>query len=65
MNSLRNVILPALLALSATLSPSAAFADDGAATPEEVVTKVWGAAKFLQTKGVSGLAALNNPDGPS
>jgi len=64
MKSLRNVSLLALLALSAALPTTAAFADEGAATPEEVVTKVWGAAKFLQNKGVSGLAALNNPDGP-
>ena len=64
MKSLRNVSLLALLALSAALPTTAAIAENGAATPEEVVTKVWGAAKFLQTKGVSGLAALNNPDGP-
>ena len=64
MNTIRKVSMLALAALTATLTHTVALADDGTATPEEVITKVWGAAKFLQTKGVSGIAALNNADGP-
>ena len=64
MNANRKATRLVLVALTAALSNLAAVADDGAATPEEVVTKVWGAAKFLQTKGVSGISALNNADGP-
>jgi len=32
--------------------------------PDEAITKVWSAAKFLQDKGVSGFASLNSKDGP-
>jgi cytochrome c len=42
----------------------AAPATEEAATPEEVITKVWSAAKFLQDKGASGFASLNSKDGP-
>lgn len=53
-------------ALTATLCAAtpAVHAEDGHAIAEDVVTKVWGAARFLQTKGASGIAALNNADGP-
>lgn len=44
--------------------PAAALAADEAATPEEAITKVWSAAKFLQNKGASGFASLNSKDGP-
>ncbi|MBN0985854.1 cache domain-containing protein [Amphritea pacifica] len=58
----------ARLALTVTvttiLSTTTAIADEGAATPDEVVTKVWGAAKVLQTKGASAIPSLNNADGP-
>jgi signal transduction histidine kinase len=37
---------------------------DETASPEEAMAKVWSAAKLLQEKGVSGLAALNSKDGP-
>lgn len=41
-----------------------ASAADEAATPDEAITKVWAAARYLQDKGVSGFAALNSKDGP-
>lgn len=40
------------------------YAQETTATPNEAVTKVWSAAKMLQSKGASGIAALNNADGP-
>jgi cytochrome c len=64
MNENRKALMLILAALTVGLTNVAALADEGAATPNEVVTKVWGAAKFLQTKGVSGIPALNNADGP-
>lgn len=56
-----------LLASSFSLLAGAAWAAPAAeetATPDEVIAKVWAAAKFLQTKGVSGIAAFNSKDGP-
>lgn len=64
MNTIRKVSMLVLAALTAGLTSTAVLADDPAATPNEAITKVWGAARFLQTKGVSGIAALNNADGP-
>lgn len=64
MNMIHKVSMLVLAALSAGLTTTAAVADEEAATPTEAVTKVWGAAKFLQTKGVSGISSLNNSDGP-
>ena len=58
---LRNCALALLLA---TFGGAATAADDDSATPEEAITKVWSAARFLQDKGVSGFAALNSKDGP-
>ena len=51
------------LALLVSLAAGVASAAEEAATPQEVVTKVWSATKFLQDKGVSGFAALNSKDG--
>jgi len=51
------------LALLVSLTAGVANAAEEAATPQEVVTKVWSATKFLQDKGVSGFAALNSKDG--
>lgn len=53
--------VPALLV---TLMAGNALAADDVATPEEAITKVWAASKFLQNKGVSGFASLNSKDGP-
>lgn len=54
-----------LLSLSALTGVAlAAPAAEESATPEEVVTRVWAAAKFLQTKGVSGIPSFNSTDGP-
>jgi hypothetical protein len=64
MNSIRKISLLALSALTAGVINTTALAEGGAATPDEVVTKVWGAAKVLQTKGVSAIPELNNADGP-
>lgn len=50
--------------VSAFMTLAFAASAEEAATPEEAITKVWGAAKFLQDKGVSGFAALNSRDGP-
>ncbi|HJV26076.1 MAG TPA: cache domain-containing protein [Aromatoleum sp.] len=49
-----------MLAGAALAAPAA----EDSATPEDAVTKVWAAAKFLQTKGVSGISAFNSKDGP-
>ncbi|QID19541.1 calcium:proton antiporter [Nitrogeniibacter mangrovi] len=66
MNKIRTTAILAATALTIGLTSLTAHADADAdsATPQEVITKVWGAAKFLQTKGISGIAALNNADGP-
>jgi cytochrome c len=64
MKTIRKLSMLIMAALTAGLTSVAAQADDTTATPDEVVTKVWSAARFLQTKGVSGIAALNNADGP-
>ena len=45
-------------------SAIAVAADPDAATPEEVVSKVWAASRFLNEKGASGFAAFNSKDGP-
>jgi hypothetical protein len=55
----------AALAGAAGLSPGrVAAADDDVASPEEVVSKVWAASRFLNEKGASGVAAFNSKDGP-
>src|SRR4249919_3991089 len=41
----------------------ATAADPDAATPEEVVSKVWAASRFLNEKGASGFADFNSKDG--
>ena len=51
------------LALLVSLGANVASAADEAATPQEAITKVWSATKFLQDKGVSGFASLNSRDG--
>lgn len=54
------------LSLLASLFAGVACAAPGdeAATANEVITKVWAAAKFLQDKGASGFASLSSKDGP-
>lgn len=59
-NSIRK---QAILLVGLCAVAGAGFAQE-AATPEEAVTKVWSAAKYLQDKGASGIAALNSKDGP-
>ncbi len=66
MHSIAKRIRLTLLTLAVTVTTilsNTAVADE-AATPDEVVTKVWGAAKVLQTKGASAIPSLNNADGP-
>jgi cytochrome c len=41
----------------------AGAADPDAAPPEEVVSKVWAASRFLNEKGASGFAEFNSKDG--
>lgn len=55
---------PALLAALLAGAVGGAYAADDIATPEEAITKVLAAAKYLQDKGASGFAALNSKDGP-
>lgn len=45
-------------------SGMAIAADPDAATPEEVISKVRAASRFLNEKGASGFASFNNNDGP-
>ena len=59
---IRNCLLAVLVSLLAGLA-SAAPAEE-TATPEEVIAKVWGAARFLQDKGASGFPSINSRDGP-
>jgi cytochrome c len=57
----------AAIALAAVTAFGGSFAtatDPDAATPEEVVSKVWAASRFLNEKGASGFAAFNSKDGP-
>ena len=63
---IRSCALTLLVSLLAgvTYAAPATQAVDEVATPEEAITKVWSAARFLQDKGVSGVAALNSKDGP-
>lgn len=63
MTQVRNSAFLCALAL-VTGAAAAAPAAEETATPDEVVTKVWAAAKFLQHKGVSGISAFNSKDGP-
>jgi hypothetical protein len=63
MSSIRSCALTLLVSLAAGLACVASAADD-AATPDEVITKVWSAAKFLQDKGPAGFASFNSKDGP-
>ena len=53
-----------LAAVTAFGSGLATAADPDAATPDEVVSKVWAASRFLNEKGASGFAAFNSKDGP-
>ena len=53
-----------LAAVTAFGNGFAIAADPDAATPEEVVSKVWAASRFLNEKGASGFAAFNSKDGP-
>jgi hypothetical protein len=67
---IRNSALTLLLSLfagwagAAAPAPTAVPAAEEAATPEESITKVWTAARFLQDKGASGFASFNSKDGP-
>jgi len=42
----------------------ATAADPDDATPEEVISKVWAASRFLNEKGAAGFAEFNSKDGP-
>ena len=42
----------------------ASAADPDAATPEEVISKVWAASRLLNEKGAAGFAEFNSKDGP-
>jgi hypothetical protein len=54
----------AAITVASTLAFSGiAMAGEDAATPEEVVSKVWAASRFLSEKGASGIAAFNSKDG--
>jgi len=63
MRLIRNCAMTLLTSLFAGLSCAATLPEE-AATADEVITKVWSAATFLQDKGVSGFASLNSKDGP-
>lgn len=63
MQLIRSCALTFLVSMFAGLARAAPAAEE-AATPDEVITKVWAAARFLQDKGVSGFASLNSKDGP-
>jgi hypothetical protein len=63
MHTIRNSAVALLASMFAGLA-GAAPATDEAAAPNEAVTKVWAAARFLQDKGVSGFASFNSKDGP-
>lgn len=63
MQLIRHCALTLLASMVAGLACAAPAAEESA-TPEEAITKVWSAAKFLQDKGVSGFASLNSKDGP-
>ncbi|MFZ4535974.1 cache domain-containing protein [Propionivibrio sp.] len=62
---IRNSVLSLLLSMFAGLACAAPpVAVEESATPDEAITKVRSAAKFLQDKGGSGFASLNSKDGP-
>ncbi len=61
---IRSCALTLLVSMFAGLACAAPAAVEEAATPDEAITKVWAATKFLQDKGVSGFASLNSKDGP-
>jgi hypothetical protein len=56
-------LFAAIIVGSALAAGGIAVAAEDAATPEEVVSKVWSASRFLNEKGVSGLAEFNSKDG--
>jgi cytochrome c len=61
----RTIIAAMVLAAVAAFGTGiAAAADPESATPEEVVSKVWAASRFLNEKGASGFASFNSKDGP-
>ncbi len=60
---IRSCTLAVLISLFADWACAAPAAEE-AATPDEVITNVGAAAKFLQDKGAAGFAALNSKDGP-
>lgn len=62
MISIRNFALALLVLMYAGLACAAPPVTEESATPEEVITKVWSAAKFLQDKGASGFASFNSKD---
>jgi hypothetical protein len=62
MRLLKNSALGLLTFVAASLAGAAPATADEAATPQEVITKVWAATKFLQDKGASGFASLNSKD---
>ena len=64
MQLVKNCALALLVSISVGIACAAPQVGDDAAKPEEAVTKVTSAAKFLHDKGASGVAALNSKDGP-
>jgi hypothetical protein len=56
-------LFAAITVTAALMAGGNAVAGEDAATPEEVVSKVWSASRFLNEKGVSGLAEFNSKDG--
>ncbi|MGA7450898.1 MAG: cache domain-containing protein [Rhodoplanes sp.] len=58
------IALTALAWVTVFGSAMAVAADPDAATPEEVVSKVWAASRYLNEKGAAGFAEFNSKDGP-
>ncbi|NJL09078.1 MAG: calcium:proton antiporter [Methylacidiphilales bacterium] len=56
-------LVAAIAVASALAVGGIAVAGEDTATPEEVVSKVWAASRFLHDKGASGLAEFNSKDG--
>lgn len=55
-------LLLATMAVAPAVAP--AVAQENKASPEEVVTKVWSASRFLNQTGAAGFSEFNSKDGP-
>lgn len=64
MQLIQKCALSLAVSLFAGMACAAPAVGEDAAKPEEAITKVRSAAKFLQDKGASGFASLNSKDGP-